>query len=111
VYNGRIQAGYGFIPAAALTEGVHSLKIKAWDAANNSGSAVLDFRVSKKETFILQRVLNYPNPFSSSTNFCFELENGQIGQDVEAFVQVYKYDWSAGKIAEKDNKIHRQTFL
>ncbi len=73
----------------ALKEGPHSLKIKAWDAANNSSDAVLEFRVYKKETFILQRVSNYPNPFSTGTNFCFELENGQIGEDIEANVQVY----------------------
>jgi flagellar hook assembly protein FlgD len=49
----------------------------------------LDFRVYKKETFILQRVSNYPNPFNTSTNFCFELENGQIGKNVEATIQLY----------------------
>ena len=72
-----------------INDGVHSMKIKAWDAANNSSDAVLEFRVYKKETFILQRVSNYPNPFSTGTNFCFELENGQIGEDIEANVQLY----------------------
>ena len=87
-----------------MKEGLHSMKIKAWDAANNSSEAVLDFRVYKKETFILQRVSNYPNPFSASTNFCFEVENGQIGQEIESFVQVYNITGQLVKSLKKTIK-------
>lgn len=52
--------------------GLHTLKIKAWDVVNNSGEIVLDFTVTNDEKLMLTRVLNYPNPFTTKTTFCFE---------------------------------------
>jgi hypothetical protein len=56
----------------AISEGNHVLKIKAWDVANNSNEAILEFSIRKEENIILERVLNYPNPFTTHTNFWFE---------------------------------------
>ena len=56
----------------SISEGNHVLKIKAWDVANNSNEAILEFSVRKEENIILERVLNYPNPFTTHTNFWFE---------------------------------------
>ena len=94
-----------FFQLPVLEEGIHTLKIKAWDAANNSSEAVIEFRVSKKETFILQRIFNYPNPFSTTTNFCFELENGQIGQNVDVVIQVYSLTGQLVRSLKKTIKI------
>jgi hypothetical protein len=55
-----------------MEPGVHTLKIKAWDVLNNSNEAVLEFTVAKDEELELSHVLNYPNPFTSHTNFWFE---------------------------------------
>jgi hypothetical protein len=52
--------------------GPHTLKIKAWDVVNNSNEISLDFRVANDEKFLLTRVLNYPNPFTTKTTFWFE---------------------------------------
>ena len=56
----------------AISEGNHVLKLKAWDVANNSSEMVLEFSVRKKEDLVLDHVLNYPNPFTTNTNFWFD---------------------------------------
>ncbi len=55
-----------------LSEGVHVLDIKAWDVVNNSSSYRITFRVVKDEELKIERVYNYPNPFTSRTTFMFE---------------------------------------
>jgi hypothetical protein len=55
-----------------LTPGPHSLKIKAWDAMNNSNEKILEFVVGNKDELVLDHVLNYPNPFTTKTAFWFE---------------------------------------
>ncbi len=69
-----------------LEAGPHTLKIKAWDVLNNSNEAVLDFTVAKDEALELSHVLNYPNPFTTSTNFWFE--HNKPGQPLQVQLQI-----------------------
>ncbi len=69
-----------------LEPGPHSLKIKAWDVLNNSNEAVLDFVVAKDEELELSHVLNYPNPFTTNTQFWFE--HNKPGQLLHVQIQV-----------------------
>jgi hypothetical protein len=55
-----------------LATGHHSLKIKAWDALNNSNEYIIDFIVIDNAEFKIGHVLNYPNPFTTKTFFWFE---------------------------------------
>jgi hypothetical protein len=55
-----------------LDEGKHSLKFKVWDVYNNSNDAYTEFVVSSNASLALSHVLNYPNPFTTHTNFMFE---------------------------------------
>ncbi len=71
----------------ALAPGMHSLSIKAWDVANNSGEATLDFRVVNQQQFALDHVLNYPNPFTTQTTFWFE--HNRPGEELVIQIQVY----------------------
>jgi len=66
------QQGVARFKLPELSPGSHSLKIKAWDVLNNSNEAILDFVVANDEELELSHVLNYPNPFTTSTNFWFE---------------------------------------
>lgn len=59
-------------PLNNLTEGQHYLQIKAWDVYNNSSEARLDFTVVNQTEGYLDRVYNYPNPFTTRTEFMFE---------------------------------------
>ena len=58
-------------PFNNLEEGLHTLSIKVWDVFNNSSEAYLEFNVVSSERFMINDLMNYPNPFSSSTTFVF----------------------------------------
>jgi hypothetical protein len=70
-----------------LEEGTHTLTIKAWDIANNSNQAFLDFRIIKAQDLTINHVLNYPNPFTTSTSFWFE--HNRPGEELRVSVQIY----------------------
>jgi hypothetical protein len=71
----------------ALEEGTHIMNIKVWDVANNSGEAVIEFRVFKKQQLTLSHVLNYPNPFTTRTIFWFE--HNRPNEDLRVSIQVF----------------------
>ena len=71
----------------ALEEGNHTIVIKAWDVANNSGEAVIDFRVLKKDNLSLNHVLNYPNPFTTHTTFWFE--HNRPNEDLRVSIRIF----------------------
>ena len=54
------------------TPGPHTLTLRAWDVANNSASATLDYYVEPDGELVLRNVYNYPNPTSGATRFLFE---------------------------------------
>lgn len=70
----------------ALTEGMHTILIRAWDVFNNSNEYLLECRVVKRETLKIDRVLNYPNPFTNSTRFWFE--HNRPGDELRVTVRV-----------------------
>jgi hypothetical protein len=70
-----------------MTPGLHTLTIKAWDVANNSGQAALDFNVVAATEFTLNHVLNYPNPFTTHTTFWFE--HNRPGEELITQIQIY----------------------
>ncbi len=65
--SGKVQ-----FPLTNLSEGNHSLTIKAWDITNNSSEVRLDFVVVSSSEGKIAQVYNYPNPFSTHTQFMFE---------------------------------------
>ncbi len=70
-----------------LDEGSHTLRLKAWDAFNNSSEATTEFVVTSSEELALDHVLNYPNPFTTHTEFFFEHNRPCTNLDVQ--VQVF----------------------
>jgi hypothetical protein len=66
------RAGTVRFPVNNLSEGQHSFTIKAWDVYNNSSEVKLDFVVVSAGEGNLAHVYNYPNPFSTRTQFMFE---------------------------------------
>jgi hypothetical protein len=65
-----------------LSVGKHTLTMKAWDVANNSATSTIEFVVKEKEELSLDHVLNYPNPFTTQTQFFFEHNQACIQLDV-----------------------------
>lgn len=70
-----------------LEEGRHQVKVKAWDIANNSGEGYTEFVVASNASVALNHVLNYPNPFTTHTEFQFEhnLPNQPLTVQVQIF--------------------------
>ncbi|NJB84256.1 hypothetical protein GGR26_000001 [Lewinella marina] len=74
-------------PLFDLEPGPHTLTVRAWDVANNSTVATTDFVVATDLGDALTHVLNYPNPFTTST--CFQFDHTLVGQEVTAIVQIF----------------------
>ncbi|HQV74329.1 MAG: type IX secretion system sortase PorU [Flavobacteriales bacterium] len=70
-----------------LPEGSHTLRLKAWDVFNNSSESTTEFVVAATEELALDHVLNYPNPFTTHTEFYFE--HNRPCTDLDAQVQVF----------------------
>jgi hypothetical protein len=70
-----------------LSAGPHTLKIKAWDAMNNSSETVLEFTVVNQDHLQIEHVLNYPNPFTTKTFFWFE--HNFPGTDLSVKLEVF----------------------
>ncbi len=80
----RGTATYSF---SNLPAGEHTITVKAWDIVNNSSEKSLRFVVKNSEDITLQRVLNYPNPFTNKTSFYFEHNNPFTNLDVS--IQIF----------------------
>lgn len=70
-----------------LKTGKHNLQLKAWDVYNNSSVKSIDFEVVQEVELAITNVLNYPNPFTTRTEFWFEHNQACSLLDVQ--VQVY----------------------
>jgi hypothetical protein len=72
-------------PMSELTAGLHTLKLKAWDVANNSTEVEIEFEVSGD--FVISNVANYPNPMTEYTYFTFE--HNQAGATLDAIIEIF----------------------
>lgn len=83
-----------------LEPGKHHLKLKVWDVHNNSNETEIEFVVSDDEDFAIKRVLNYPNPFTTHTEFFFE--HNQSCEFLNVLVQIYTI---SGKLVKTINTV------
>lgn len=83
-----------------LKPGEHHLKLKVWDVHNNSNEAEIEFIVAEEEDFTIKRVLNYPNPFTTHTEFFFE--HNQSCEFLNVLVQIYTV---SGKLVKTINTV------
>ena len=70
-----------------IEEGEHKMKLKAWDVYNNSSEQVLDFIVVNSDELELKHLLNYPNPFTTSTDFYFE--HNKVFERLDVLIQIF----------------------
>lgn len=70
-----------------LKPGPHELRVKAWDTHNNSAEKRIEFIVANSETFAIDHILNYPNPFSTNTTFHFD--HNRAGEDLDIQIQIF----------------------
>ena len=81
------QSGIVRYPFNKLSDGRHTLTLRAWDVYNNSNTANTDFVVSSSANLALQHVLNYPNPFTTYTKFMFE--HNKPCETLDVSIQVF----------------------
>lgn len=93
------QKGTIRFPFKNLKEGRHKLTLKVWDVYNNSSEVSIDFVVVKSNDIVLDKVYNYPNPFTTYTEFWFE--HNQPGQQLFAQVQIFTITGKLIKTIEK----------
>ncbi len=85
-------------PLFDLEPGIHTVRIKAWDVYNNSAEDYLEFLVVDKEGVVITNLLNYPNPFTTSTQFHFD--HNRAGDDLDVKIQIFTL---SGKIVRTMN--------
>ena len=74
-------------PISNLAAGKHTLKVKGWDIANNSGDGYTEFVVAATGKAALEHVLNYPNPFT--TNTAFQFEHNLAAQTLDVQISIF----------------------
>ncbi|MEX2350780.1 MAG: type IX secretion system sortase PorU [Flavobacteriaceae bacterium] len=93
-----------------LEEGLHTLTLKAWDVYNNSSTAEIQFVVAGSNELVIERVLNYPNPFVSYTEFWFN--HNRPFEPLEVQVQVFtvtgKVVWTQNQVINTDGFLSRE---
>jgi hypothetical protein len=93
------QAGTVRYTLPKLSTGKHTLTLKVWDVNNNSSEETVEFVVQEKEDITLAHVLNYPNPFTTYTEFFFE--HNQVCSEMEVQVQIMSV---SGKLVKTINQ-------
>lgn len=87
--------GQAVYPLNNLAPGRHTLAVKGWDVANNSGEGYTEFVVAENGKAALEHVLNYPNPFT--TNTWFQFEHNLAGQMLDVQISIFTV---AGKLVK-----------
>lgn len=82
------QKGNVSYPFRNLSPGAHQLTFKVWDINNNSTTSTLNFIVKgdSDQNLIVNKLLNWPNPFTSKTYVQFEHNCADI---LDVNVQIY----------------------
>lgn len=84
-----------------LSTGKHTLRLKAWDVHNNSSEKELNFNVNQTDGISLNRVFNYPNPFTTKTSFY--IEQNVVDYDVDFKLDILTISGKLVKSFSKEN--------
>lgn len=79
--------GKVIFPLQNLTDGYHRISLRVWDVNNNPGEAALNFVVASAHKLKVEKVLNFPNPFSANTTFQFE--HNRPDENLSVSLQIY----------------------
>jgi hypothetical protein len=93
------QKGKIYYPLTDLKEGNHNLSVRVWDIQNNSSNENTEFIVAGSAELALKQVLNYPNPFTTSTKFY--LEHNKCCSSLNLSIQIFTV---SGKLIKTINR-------
>lgn len=92
------KSGRAELQLTNLEVGQHKIKVKAWDAFNNSSLNEVSFYVTSDSKMKISHLLNYPNPFTENTGFYFE--HNQPFSNLDIIIQIYS---PSGKLVKTIN--------
>ncbi|MGP8216508.1 MAG: type IX secretion system sortase PorU [Bacteroidia bacterium] len=81
------QRGTITYPFSSLSQGTHTLSLRVWNVYNNTTQVTTQFNVEPQASLQLQHVLNYPNPFTTHTQFFFELN--EVCDETNVQIQIF----------------------
>ena len=88
--------GHLIYDLSGLSEGPHSLTLKAWDNFNNSSVSTINFVVESDTKFVISNLFNYPNPFFSETRI--QVEHNRPDTELDIIINIYNLGGRAIKI-------------
>jgi hypothetical protein len=83
-------------PLGKISEGPHSITLKAWDNFNNSSEASVKFIARTGNGFIIRNLINYPNPFTDHTSI--SAEHNRPDENLEIQINIYNLSGKVIKI-------------
>jgi len=97
-------------PLRNLSPGIHTISFTAWDVYNNPVTSEIQFVVVGDESLTLTHVLNYPNPFSTYTQFWFSHNRPYEPLDVQIQVMTItgKVVWTKNQIITTEGFLSRE---
>jgi len=81
------QKGTITFPFTSLGSGTHTLSLRVWNVYDNTSLATTEFNVEPQSSLQLQHVLNYPDPFTTHTQFFFEIN--EVCDQMDVQIQVF----------------------
>lgn len=93
------QSGKLNYPFSEIEKGRHTLTLKVWDVYNNSNESRTEFVVAESSEMALEHVLNYPNPFTTYTEFHFE--HNRPSEPLQVQIQVFTVSGKLVKTIQK----------
>ncbi len=85
---------------AQLTEGMHTLTLKAWDVFNNSSEATITFKVSGNMQITITNITSFPNPFREELQVEFDVN--LFDSPVEAHLEIFNINGSLVSITDTE---------
>lgn len=86
-------------PLSKLDPGTYTLRLKAWDVYNNSSEEQIEFVVADGQQLQIKNLLNYPNPFTTQTQFHFD--HNRPGVPLEATLRIHSVSGQLVKSMKK----------
>ncbi|MFC1563937.1 type IX secretion system sortase PorU [candidate division KSB1 bacterium] len=78
-YNeGSYTEGEAVYILSGLTPGTHTVSVRAWDSYNNSSKFMGAVNISADDRLIVEKVMNYPNPFNDETQFTCQINTSAV---------------------------------
>ena len=93
-------SGAARVDLPELEPGVHRVRVRAWDVANNASEASLSFVIGEAERLALGSVYNYPNPMSRRTTFV--VDHNRSGQAGRVLIRIYTVNGRLVRTLEDD---------